>query len=94
MSFDTPNLIVGETFDDFLRVGCLSGWFVMGSLGFAESSAAEVLAEDPEPWPAKSELLAALRSHFGLQPVHDIDAHLGRLNASYLGDVQLGPQLM
>lgn len=89
MSFDSPNLIVGESLEEFLDLGSLSGWFILDSVALKPDEASELLGPDDDAWVEKSALLEAMRARFDLKPWSDLTRRLDELNDRYLPDVEL-----
>jgi hypothetical protein len=89
MADDAPeetNFIVGESLHDFLRLGCVHGFFDLEKLAYTWRTElfdeySQHATSDDEP------IFEAFRSEFGLAPWPDIESRLLELNKS------LGPKL-
>ncbi len=71
------NVVVGESLQEFLALGCRSNFLNLG--GLVEDFAYTLDPEDEEAAP----LMAALRDHFGLTPWPDIPGRLTELAARH-----------
>ena len=79
MCFDRPNVIVADTFDEFLGLGYHVGWFSLEQLVYNPEETVEYFAQpDPDEWPDKTTLMEFLRARMRIRPVALL---LGRTDA-------------
>jgi hypothetical protein len=70
MKFDRPNVIVADTFDEFLGLGYHVGWFSLDELLYHPEEAVEYFTQpDPDDWPDKTALMEILRTRMNIRPV-------------------------
>jgi hypothetical protein len=87
---DIPNVVVGASFAEFLRLGYYGGFGWLEELAFNQSSAAALYRDDPGRLSkAGAALCERLRTVFGLVPIQDVVGHLERLREQYLSALVL-----
>lgn len=70
MKFDRPNVIVADTFDEFLGLGYHVGWFSLEQLVYDPEETVEYFAQpDPDDRPEKTMLMEILRARMRIRPV-------------------------
>jgi hypothetical protein len=83
MDFDAPNVVVGESMQDFLGLVCLGSFDLpaqAASIGFARAER-EIRALIQQE--GRSELLVMLQDRLGVQPWAHVEARLNELQARY-----------
>jgi len=87
---EIPNVVVGASLAEFLRLGyyCCFGW--IEELAFDQRSAAALYRDEPRRLSKAGALLCErLRTAFCLVPIDDVVGHLGRLQETYLPELVL-----
>lgn len=83
---DTPNMVVGENFLDFLALGCRYGYFGLEQLVHDKRNTIhelELQRFDPEATFQELKLLDLITSTFQLKPWPDPQSHLLDLDSQY-----------
>ncbi|MDR2875325.1 MAG: hypothetical protein LBV44_05290 [Methylobacillus sp.] len=84
---DTPNVIVGESFHDFLCLGSRSGYFSLEQISYQPEEAINALASqdfDPEIGDTERDFLQRLAKEFNLAPWSAPNQRLTVLREKYL----------
>lgn len=79
MMFDRPNVIVGGSFHEFLRLGARCDYFCLEELAYHPERAAGLLSSESE-----SEELATFVAHFRLRPLEHAVERLAELERLWL----------
>jgi hypothetical protein len=103
--FDAPNYVVGASLQEFLALGCHTGYLHLEQLAYPRDRQDELSRletdhwdpgwegwAEPEPANAPAELLAALTQEFDLAPWANVEQRLTELQARYLPIIQLRQQ--
>jgi hypothetical protein len=77
MSFDNPNVVVGEDLHEFLSLGCVYGYFGLEQLAYDAARAAVAIEKAGE----QSKALRRLSERFGLTPWPAVLSRLAELRA-------------
>ena len=81
---DESNIVIAGDFDEFLAIGAISGWFVLGRLAEEPDDALERLATpDPDPWAESEQLLAQIREALSIEPAPLTHKRLEELRLKY-----------
>jgi hypothetical protein len=91
MAFDNPNFIVGESLHDFLRLGCLHGYFNLGNLHLNLDATLDFYANPPDAFfddraPA---ILHLLSKELTLRPWPNLHSHFHDLQSRFASSLKI-----
>ncbi len=88
---DTPNIIVGENFKEFLALGCRTGYFDLEQIEYQPESHIPYLDSHTYSEEAMSneiEMLNAIENEFSLKPWKNHKARLSELQLKFLNSLK------
>lgn len=86
MNFDLPNVIVGSNIEEFLSLGCRTGYFSLEQIVYdPKNTILDLQSGDYYPDTTEEELrlLTLISDEFGLEPWHDPEQRLEQLRSQY-----------
>lgn len=89
---DVRNIVVGETFIEFLRLGCRTGYFSLEQLAYDWQGRIEKIQKQTAITDEDvTSRLRLINDRFGLEPWSNVGERLGELQCLYRAQIELEP---